>query len=220
MATDHVLSDLFNEMYLLATQIEAGNIELPAPEPLKNRLTQRFEAARKKAVDLGFTPADVEDGQYAVAAFLDEVIQFSDWPGKAELAAYPLQRALFSENIAGANFFERLAEVRRRSSAALEVYYDCITLGFRGQYHIGNQEELEELVEDLRQELTDGASMKRLSPHGERPEDVAETGKGFPFVPIAILSVALSVLITFVLYFVLTSARSDTVDLIRIMTRN
>ena len=137
MATDHVLSDLFNEMYLLATQIEAGNIELPAPEPLKNRLTQRFEAARKKAVDLGFTPADVEDGQYAVAAFLDEVIQFSDWPGKAELAAYPLQRALFSENIAGANFFERLAEVRRRSSAALEVYYDCITLGFRGVQRFG-----------------------------------------------------------------------------------
>jgi type VI secretion system protein ImpK len=214
----HALSDLFNEFYLLGNQIRSKSVQLPDADQLKNRLLNRFEAARKQALALGFTPAEVDDAQYAVAAFLDEVIQFSDWPGKQQLRTAPLQRMLFSESIAGENFFERLAAARRKESPSVEVYFHCIVLGFRGQYHIGDKEELGELIEDLRQELID-EERRAISPHGGRPEDDSVITRRFPFIPVAIGSLFLALLVIVVLYFILASQRSDVVETLKAMGR-
>jgi len=218
MTQRHALSDLFNDFYLLGTQVQAKSVQLPDAEQLKNRLLARFEASRKQALAAGFTPAEVDDAQYAVAAFLDEVIQFSDWPGKQHLRTTPLQRLLFSESIAGENFFERLASARRKESPSVEVYYHCIVLGFQGQYHIGDKEELIELIEDLRQELVD-EDRRTISPHGGRPEEAAVITRRFPLIPVAVASLVLALIVVMVFYFILASQRSEVADILSSMAR-
>ena len=70
--------------------------------PNQGRVLQLFEAIKSRGHRAGVLPAELDDARYALAAYLDEMIHYSDWPGKEEWAKSPLQAALFGESKAGA----------------------------------------------------------------------------------------------------------------------
>jgi len=210
---------LCTDFFLLGLQIRGGHIELPACETLRRRVLQLFEAMKVRAHKAGAAlPADVEDAQYALAAYLDEMIQYSEWPGREEWASKPLQALLFSESKAGARFFERLTAVRKRSVPATEVFYHCLVLGFMGEYRMTSQGELDDLIEDLRRELTAGMS-KAISVHGKPPEAMSLGGRSLPLIPLAAGCLVLAVLVIVVLYLLLSSSQNEAVDLLDKMGR-
>jgi type VI secretion system protein ImpK len=205
------LSALCTDLFLLGLQIRSGRLELPACDTLRRRVLQQFEALKSRAHRAGVLPTDVDDARYALAAYLDEVIQYSEWPGKEEWASSPLQASLFGESKAGARFFERLHEVRKRSPAALAVYYQCLVLGFMGEYRVTNPHELEELVDDLRRDLTAGLP-KAVSPHGRPPEAIGLGGRSLPLVPIASIVLLLAIGTVVLLYFILRGSGIEAAD--------
>jgi type VI secretion system protein ImpK len=207
------LSDLCKDFFILGLQIRSGTVELPECRVFMTRVLQLFEAMKNKAIEAGFTPGDVEEAQYALAAFIDEMVQFSEWEGKHVWASNPLQAVLFGESIAGIKFFERLASVRRRSKEVVPIFYTCITLGFEGQYRMGNPAELGEVIEDLRRELTKG-DKKTLSEHGGRPDEGSGASRGLPLVPMAGIAIALAIIVFVILLLVQNSTRKEAVDLL------
>ena len=59
----------------------------------------------------------------------------------------PLQIKLFDTFNAGEEFFSNLSELRLRTTNnkdVLEIYYLCLSLGFKGKYQLQSPEILEE----------------------------------------------------------------------------
>jgi type VI secretion system protein ImpK len=210
--------ELCTDFFLLGLQIRSGNVELPACETMKRRVFAMFETLKSRANQTGISPTDLDDVRYALAAYLDEVVQYTDWSGKAEWARRPLQAVLFSEAKAGATFFQRLQEVRRRSQAALEIYYLCMVLGFMGEHRLDTGHDLEELIDDLRRELTQGIGTQ-ISVHGKRPETAGLGGKVLPLVPVAGAVLAVSIAVVVLLFLLLSSGTSDAIKLLEQLGR-
>lgn len=212
-----VLFDLCGDFFALGLQLASGQVELPACEALKRRVLLMFETMKSHGHQAGVLPNDIDDAQYALAAYVDEMIQYTNWPGKMEWAQRPLQALLFNEARAGVNFFHRLDEIRRRSGEATRVYYACLALGFQGEYRIQGGD-IEQLTEDLRRELFQGLPQV-LSVNGKRPDDRVSSGRSLPLVPIATVLLLLAIVGITVLYFVLSSSGSETAELLERMGR-
>ena len=201
MAQDQTIADLSRDLLLLGSQIANGTAQLPDAATLRQRV-------------LGHLPADIESAQYAITAFLDEVILYSGWQDKQVWSSQPLQAQFFGEALAGVNFFERLAHLRRQSPETAEVYYLCILLGFKGQYQDPRLEgQLAGLIEDLRRELARG-KVKRISPHGDPPDEAVAEGKRFPFLPVTGAALIVAVLVVGLFFLLLAMSRGDAVDLL------
>ncbi|HEX3595082.1 MAG TPA: DotU family type IV/VI secretion system protein [Polyangiaceae bacterium] len=117
---------------LLSSQL--STMRLPSPEELRNRLIGVLDRFVSSARDAGMPDVDIAEARYALVAFMDEQILKSDWVGRTEWMNQPLQLMLYKEYTAGENFFMRmraLLEARDRIHA-LEVYYLCLAMGFRG----------------------------------------------------------------------------------------
>ncbi len=82
----------------------------------------------------GIPDTETAEARYALVAFIDDRVLHSNWPGRAEWMNNPLQLQLYREYAAGENFFARMRALLQRGapSAALEVYYLCLALGFTG----------------------------------------------------------------------------------------
>lgn len=215
------MADLCQDFFVLGTQIKASTMQLPDCRSLQERVLALFQTMRQNADRAGKSSADVDDAQYALVAFLDEMIQYSDWPEAHAWGGNPLQLILFNENVAGINFFERLARVRQRSAEVAEVYFFCLVLGFAGKYRMqGNQvhQELAGLIEDLRRDLGRGAK-KRISRNGEPPDAAAGRRGAFPFVLLAGMAVVLSLVVGGLLYTLLVLSRSGAVEALEKVAR-
>lgn len=106
-------------------------------EVLRKTLTELltdFEAcAEKRSVP----KAHIQDAQYALVAFIDELIIRTPSIETHQWITRPLQLDLFGETSAGERFFSRLKELRLQGAASidvLELYYMCLALGYEGQY--------------------------------------------------------------------------------------
>lgn len=95
---------------------------------LLDRLAKSTEAADLRADEL-------EEARFALVAWLDEVILRSDWQGRDEWAAEPLQLRLYRTNRAGNEFYDHLRRLRPEHTRAREIYLLVLSLGFEGQYH-------------------------------------------------------------------------------------
>jgi type VI secretion system protein ImpK len=127
----------------------------PDAESLRRRTKATLQDIERVAVAGGYDNRDVRDTHFAVVAFLDETIQHSNDPVRAEWVKRPLVQELFGLADAGEVFFEKLDQFRSRKDSEqladiLEVYLLCLLLGFEGRYAGGRQGELEGLMESLR----------------------------------------------------------------------
>lgn len=89
--------------------------------------------------------------RYALVAWIDEVLLDADWSGREWWNNNVLEVELFRTRDCSEVFFLRAEEARGLPDTdALEVFYDCVVLGFRGMYRTG------ELAESMSR--TDGLS--------------------------------------------------------------
>lgn len=218
---DHsaALADLCQDVFVLGAQIQAGQVELPDCVTFRRRVLQLFEDMNVKSARAHVVPSDLEAARYALAAYLDELIQYSSWPGRTDWSHQPLQALLFGESRAGVRFFDRLTELRQRGSAALLVYYQCLVLGFLGEYRLsGEIEQHDRLVAELGRELGAGAG-KALSPRGQRPDgDVVSRGRAF-LLPLAVLCLSVSALVYLGLFAWTSWSGSSAVETLTQMVR-
>lgn len=124
------------DVLILAAKI-ASSHDLPAPGDLRARLVGLLDRMVAEARAGGVPEAEIAEARYALVAFIDERVLRSTWPGRAEWMNQPLQLLLYREYAAGENFFARMRTVLHHGGypRALEIYYLCLALGFRGAYH-------------------------------------------------------------------------------------
>jgi type VI secretion system protein ImpK len=120
-------------------RLQAKRQELGQPDSFRRRMQIALKDVQRDAVAAGYALEDVRDAEFAIVAFLDEVVLSSDDPGSREWAKQTLSVELFREARAGEVFFDRLDSYRSRRGATqladlLEVYLLCLLLGFQGRY--------------------------------------------------------------------------------------
>jgi type VI secretion system protein ImpK len=185
-------------------------VQAPAAATLDARTVfQRFDELLREFDNdgrrAGYEIAHVRLAMFALATFIDETLLTSTHAVRSAWADQPLQLTYFNENSAGEEFYVRLEAARRGEGAqdvdVLEVFYLCLSLGFRGRHAGSPRAEkqrrslMEQIAADIRSRR--GAAARSLSPHGLRPAALGEAGRlrAVWGVPIAVASALLLFLI-------------------------
>jgi type VI secretion system protein ImpK len=175
---------------------------LPKPEALRSQLRHFVDGVFTRAAQSGYSREDANDIAYAIVALADEIILSRSEELRSAWAGESLQLHYFKENVAGENFFTRLAAIRKdpRRRDILQIYFLALALGFEGRYRMrGGELELLSLTEELEGTLRqvrrfDG---EVISPSGERPEDAHRSG---PKRRLLLLGAAGTLLVALLLY--------------------
>lgn len=197
---DQRLAEIFAPCFTLILNLRSTD-QFGDPEPLRRRTKELLDEAEREALQTGVAPDTIRAAKFALVAFIDETILSSDWPHKEEWASTPLQLELYDQYDAGEVFFDRLDRLRenpRANAEALEIYYLCMALGFKGQYQIHGQEKLREIIENTYDDLRQlpGMQGKDLAPHGAPRGQVAEEVKSkLPSWVIAVAAALIGLLI-------------------------
>lgn len=172
------LTELASPSFSLILQLRSTHYA-GDPNTLRERVKDSFVRFERNAKDAAIDNDLIRHAKFALVAFTDESILSSNWSGKHSWGLKSLAWELFNSNSAGSDFFQALEQLRQRTHnnlEALEVYYLCLALGFKGKYGPLPQgpEKLRMLMEDmhheLRREINKPADAP-LSPHG-KPRDL------------------------------------------------
>jgi type VI secretion system protein ImpK len=205
----HRLVELFAPCFTEVLQLQA-NEAFGEPEGLRPRLKSLLRRSERAALEAGHESDAVEEAKFAVVAFVDETILSSNWAGTEEWMKTPLQLEFYDQFDAGEVFFDRLDDLLdapAQHAEALEVYYHCMSLGFRGKYQLQEQERFREIVERTAEALTDApvTSTDALAPHGPpRDQTAAEVENTLPNWVIAAAAALLGVLLYGGMYLYVT----------------
>jgi type VI secretion system protein ImpK len=193
------IAELATEVFVFALGMRdrAGQAEYSAVYQGALKLFDEFES-RAKAEKAN--PDDIADVKFALAAFVDEVVLSSEWGGRDQWGDDPLQLHFFGTYLAGEGFFQKLDELQTQGKTradALEVYYLCLVLGFRGKYGVTGEERLQALRKVVQSELERGQAKdpKEISPHWQIVDGPAPQANRLPrwlvYACLAVLAVCL-----------------------------
>ena len=124
---------VFLHMLGLLDRIQRGEIASPQEERLRLRtLIDQAEAI----VGVG---GEWELMKYALVSWIDELLVESQWAGHDWWSNNVLEVELFNTRLCYEHFFVKAQEASTMATRdALEVYYVCVILGFRGVYRDSN----------------------------------------------------------------------------------
>jgi type VI secretion system protein ImpK len=214
------IMDLASESLILILQLRS-TIDYGDAENLKSRAFEMFERFEDNSRRAGIDNEKIRLSKFALVAFLDETIISSEWPQKAQWLSDPLQIKLFDTFNAGEEFFNFMAELRLRSSQnkeVLEIYYLCLSLGFKGKYQLQSPENLRRIIDDLNIELHPDAfrSIDIISPNGKPRQSLVQTVKGgLPLWVYPLSALVIFVLIYVVFSFVVSGETENVVSFLR-----
>ena len=93
-------------------------------------LSQSEDCLRK-----GLFPQDEYDqARFVVCAWIDESILGSPWQHKDQWQREQLQRLYYNTFEAGEEVFDRLNAIGYQQNGVREVYFLCLSLGFKGKF--------------------------------------------------------------------------------------
>jgi type VI secretion system protein ImpK len=214
---DELTADCFN--FLIQLRRTDPNAQ-PPPESVQQRMRSLIENMQRRGLDLNLSREDILEISYAIVALADEVAVYY---GSQNLRQFwlsrPLQLSLFQTNVAGDQFYDRLAALRQdpRRIEVVRVYYMCLVLGFQGKYRVQGgeaplQAEIDRLAGDLGKANLFGP--EQLSQHGERPpgEAVSGTKAALPIVGLAVGAVVIALVFYVALRVSLSNEVSSVLD--------
>jgi type VI secretion system protein ImpK len=181
--------------------------DLPAPDILQRRVLGLFETMMQTGRENRIPEQDMIDAKFALAAFADEVIYHSSWPGKTQWLSNPLQLQFFGINTAGDGFYVNLDNMhgQRGRDHVAQIYFLCLALGFQGKYRLRQQEGLAQVVEGLGNyvALSTGAG-EQLAPNAERKDGTGGTvRRELPYLAVALGFLILALVVVIVLKIVI-----------------
>lgn len=214
-ARNQRLSDAYAPCFALILQLR-GSRDFGDSTLLRPRVEKLLESAEKDARRNGCAEEDIEAATFALVAFIDETILSSDWRERDRWLARPLQLQRYDRFDAGEHFFERLEHLRSAPAIraeALEVYFLCMTLGFKGQYMLHDQERLRLLIEETHTELSRLPPMRadRLAPHGTPRDQRSNLSRGrLPTWAILTAAAVIALIIYLGMFLYISGAASET----------
>lgn len=152
----------------LILRIKAG-IVAPSND-LRQKIAGMLEDFEKRAERYRFNHKIVQVSKFALASFVDETVLTNNFPLKNEWEKNPLQLEYFGEQLAGNKFFDKLEAMLKQidvTADAVEIYYFCMLLGFKGRYAIYEHDKLLATMQTTANALVKAGKIKpvELSPH-------------------------------------------------------
>jgi type VI secretion system protein ImpK len=188
---------------LLSTAAELRNAEDPGDaDAFRERLEFLFSDFETRAAEVGYGQESVRQAKFAIVALIDGIVLQSHWSIRGEWTGKPLEMQFFNDFNAGQEFFIKLNSLRgskeKEQLQVLEIYFQCLALGFRGEHaDLKGAEQLKLLIESLGRELIESRGYKpsSLSAHWERTELLKDKVRRFPswVVPVVCACVLLIV---------------------------
>jgi type VI secretion system protein ImpK len=133
----------------LILRLKAGIVS-PSND-LRPKVAAMLEDFEKRAERYRFNHKIVQVSKFALAAFVDETVLTNNFPLRDQWEKNALQLELFGEQLAGNKFFEKLDAMLKQIDAtkdAVEIYYMCMLLGFKGRYAVYDQEKLLAIMQE------------------------------------------------------------------------
>ena len=151
---------------------------------LRPKVAAMLDDFEKRAERYRFNHKIVQVSKFALAAFVDETVLMNNFPMRDQWEKSALQLELFGEQLAGNKFFEKLDAMLGQidvTKDAIEVYYVCMLLGFKGKYAVYEQEKLLETMQRTANALIKAGKIVsvELSPHwlaNDQPEPPKKRG--------------------------------------------
>lgn len=148
-ATKNDLVAFAGPVFDLILRLKAG-IVAPSND-LRPKVAAMLEDFEKRAEKYRFNHKIVQVSKFALAAFVDETVLTNNFPLRDQWEKYALQLEYFGEQLAGNKFFEKLEAMLKQIDAtkdAVEIYYFCMLLGFKGRYAVYEQEKLLAIMQE------------------------------------------------------------------------
>lgn len=166
----------------LILRLKAGIVQ-PSND-LRPRCAKLLDEFEKRAERYRFNHKVVRVSKFAMASFIDETILTNDFPLKDEWEKYPLQLEYFGEQLAGNKFFNKLEAMLKQmkvTADAVEIYYVCMLLGFKGRYAVYEQDKLLSVMQKTAKALVKAGKIvpTELSPNwlaNDQPEPPEKKG--------------------------------------------
>jgi type VI secretion system protein ImpK len=161
----------------------------------------------KRAERYRFNHKIIQVSKFALASFVDETVLTNNFHLKEEWEKNPLQLEYFGEQLAGNKFFDKLLSMVKQieqTADAVEIYYYCMLLGFKGRYGVYEQEKLLAIMQQTANALVKAGKIKptELSPHwlaNDQPKPPEKRG-----MPVwAKISAASGLGLAFIVYLVM-----------------
>ncbi|MCO6510927.1 MAG: type IVB secretion system protein IcmH/DotU [Aridibacter famidurans] len=166
----------------LVLRLKAGIVQ-PSNE-LRPKCAKLLDDFEKRAERYRFNHKIVRVSKFALASFIDETVLTNNFPLKEEWERYALQLEYFGEQLAGNKFFEKLEAMLKQikvTADAVEIYYVCMLLGFKGRYAVYEHDKLISVMQRTADALVKVGRIKptELSPHwlvNDQPEPPPKKG--------------------------------------------
>lgn len=166
----------------LILRLRAGIVQ--PSNNLRPQCAKLLDEFEKRSERYRFNHKVVRVSKFALAAFIDETILTNDFPLKEEWEKYPLQLEYFGEQLAGNKFFDKLLAMIKQmkvTADAVEIYYVCMLLGFKGKYAVYEQDKLLSVMQKTAKALVKAGKIvpTELSPNwlaNDQPEPPKKLG--------------------------------------------
>lgn len=167
-ATKNDLVTFAGPVFDLILRLKAGIVQ-PSND-LRPKIAALLTDFEKRAERYRFNHKIVQVSKFALASFVDETVLTNRFHLKEEWEKYPLQLEYFGEQLAGNKFFDKLLSMIKQieqTADAVEIYYYCMLLGFKGRYAVYEQEKLLGIMQQTANALVKVGKIRptELSPH-------------------------------------------------------
>ncbi|MDC0935258.1 DotU family type IV/VI secretion system protein [Pirellulales bacterium] len=147
-------------LYVLALLDRISRDEKPKPEEERLRIRTLIDQA-EAALGSG---GEWELAKYALVSWVDEMLVDALWDGREWWSNNVLEIDLFNSRQCNEEFFVKAQQATARTGRdALEVFYVCVILGFRGLYHESTTSREIALALNLPAELKDWTRQAAMS---------------------------------------------------------
>lgn len=147
------LADICGRLFLFLTTFRRNaKTSQIDPEWLRRSLIAIFDEQESLAArDLDLKRL-YERAKYPLVALADEVALNTEWSGREKWEEDLLEQHFFGTAVAGEEFYVRLKEVAPDQDQLAEIYFLCLSLGFKGRYR-SRPEERREMQQRLYRSL-------------------------------------------------------------------
>jgi type VI secretion system protein ImpK len=168
----------------LILRLKAGIVQ-PSNE-LRPQIAKLLKDFEDRALRYRHRESIIQVAKFGLASFVDETVLTNNFPLKEEWDKYPIQLEHFGEHLAGNKFYEKLEAMLRQievTADAVEVYYICMLLGFKGRYAVYEQDKFLKTMQKTADALVKVGKITKveLSPHWlVKDQPIPVEKKGMP----------------------------------------
>ena len=222
VASKNDLITFAGPIFDLILRVKAGIVK-PTLE-LRAKAESMFDDFERRAERYRFNHKIVTVSKFGLAAFVDEAVLTADFPLKHEWEKNPLQLKYFGEQLAGNKFFDKLDSMLPQievTQDAVEIYYYCMLLGFKGRYAIYELDKLLAIMQNTANQLVKVGKIKpvELSPNwiaNDQPKPPEKKGMPVWAKVGAFAFMGLAFIVYFVLFLLSSKFLQETVEKLRV----